>query len=62
MTTEKDDLRKDNEAQNSSVEKDQSKDAAPVKVPNPFEKNHAEISKETMDTIEQFKEAQTERD
>ena len=62
MTTEKHPSKKEDIAENSSVEKNEDNDPASVQVPNPFEKNHAEIPQETLDNLEQFKEAQTERD
>ena len=62
MTTEKDPLKKKEEAENPFPKQDKKSDQTSLKVPNPFEKGHGELPQETLDSIEQFKEAQTERD
>jgi len=60
--TEKHQSKTGDDAENASSQKEENNDPASIKVPNPFEKGHGELPQETLDSIEQFKEAQTERD
>ena len=62
MMSDKNKPGNEDELENELVKREDNHDSASPKVPNPFEKGHADLSQEALDNLEQFKEAQTERD
>jgi hypothetical protein len=54
---------KTNSSDNSNAAGNDNSDQEKIRIPNPFKKGEdKEVTKEELDNIEKFKEAQTERD
>lgn len=62
MTEKENSNKKEYDNSKSSAEDNKANDGPTTAVHNPFEKGAKELTPEELDNLEQFKEAQTERD